>query len=158
VSGFLDGESSFVISITKREQNKTGIQVQASLKIGLHNKDRAILEMIRAYFSGVGYINNQGKDAIEYRVASLKDLTQVVLPHLDKYPLITQKLADYLLFKQALELINAKEHLNRKGLYRIVAIRASMNNGLSEDFKAFFSDVIPIKRPLVVNKEIPDPH
>jgi len=58
--------------------------------------------MIRAYFSGVGNINNHGKDSIEYRVASLKDLTQGVLPHLDKYPLITQKLADYLLFKQAL--------------------------------------------------------
>ncbi len=137
VTGFLDGESSFVVSITKREENKTGWQVQAFLKLILHKKDRAILEMIRAYFNGVGNINNNGKDSIEYRVASLKDLTQVVVPILDKYPLISQKLADYLLFKKVLELINAREHLNREGLHRIVAHRASMNNCLSEDLKFF---------------------
>lgn len=113
--------------------------------------------MIRAYFSEVGNINNSGKDSIEYRVASLKDLIQVVLPHLEKYPLITQKRADYLLFKQALELINAFEHLNRKGLQKIVAIRASINRGLIGDLKDSFSDVLPIKRPLVVDKEIKDP-
>ena len=42
VSGFLDAESTFVISITKREQNKTGWQVQAFFKIGLQHIRRVI--------------------------------------------------------------------------------------------------------------------
>ena len=33
-----------------------------------------------------------------------------------------------------------------------------MNNGLSEEQKAVFSDVIPVKRPLVVDQEIQDPN
>ena len=59
---------------------------------------------------GVGSIRVQDKEADRYRVSSLKDLA-LVINHFEKYPLITQKQADYLLFKQAFELINRKEHL-----------------------------------------------
>jgi len=40
-------------------------------------------------------------------VNSLKDLIEVIIPFFDKYPLITQKQGDYILFKQAIELIPA---------------------------------------------------
>ena len=53
--------------------------------------------------------------------------------------------------------MNRKEHLTQDGLRQIVGIRAAMNNGLSEEQKAVFSDVIPVKRPLVVDQEIKDP-
>jgi hypothetical protein len=42
-------------------------------------------------------------------VRSVKDLEKI-FSHFDKYPLITQKRADYLLFKQAYEIIKKKEH------------------------------------------------
>lgn len=51
----------------------------------------------------------------------------VIIPHFDNYPLITQKLADYLLFKQAIQVIKHKEHLTVSGLQTIVNIRASLN-------------------------------
>jgi hypothetical protein len=73
---------------------------------------------------GVGNITKQGKDMIQYRVSSVKDL-QVIIDHFDKYPLITQKLADYILFKQAFELVKRKEHITTIGLNQIVAIKAS---------------------------------
>jgi hypothetical protein len=38
-----------------------------------------------------------------------------IIDFFDKYPLITQKLADYLLFKQVFEMIKNKEHLTIKG-------------------------------------------
>ena len=72
--------------------------------------------------------------------------------------MITQKLADYLLFKQAYELIKNKEHLTHEGLSKIVGIKASINKGLPDQLKEAFPDVEPINRPLVVNKEIPDPN
>ena len=62
-------------------------------QIGLHQKDRTLLEMIRLFF-GVGKISKHGKDSILYRVSSIKDL-EVIIDHLKKYPLITQKRADY---------------------------------------------------------------
>jgi hypothetical protein len=95
---------------------------------------------------------------MEYRVGSLKDLTQVVLPHFDKYPLITQKLADYELFKQAVKLIDNKEHLTTEGLQKIVNLVASINNGLSDALKEAFPNTKPVQRPLVTNQEIKDPH
>jgi hypothetical protein len=53
------------------------------------------LELIKNYFKGIGSITKAGKDGILYRVASLQDLTNIVIPHFDKFPLITQKKADF---------------------------------------------------------------
>jgi len=53
-----------------------------------------------------------------------------------------------------------KEHLTLEGLAKIVALKASMNMGLSEELKAAFSqgDLVPISRPSVVDPEIKDPN
>jgi hypothetical protein len=51
-----------------------------------------------------------------------------------------------------------KEHLTSEGLAKIVALKASMNRGLSEELKVAFPKVIPIARPLVVDQEIKNPH
>jgi hypothetical protein len=123
----------------------------------LHKKDRALLELIRASLGGVGNITNLGKDSIQYRVSSVKDL-RVIIDHFEKYLLLTQKLADYILFKQAFEIVKRKEHLTPEGLHKIVAIKASINNGLTETLKSAFPGVIPVPRPVVVDKEIKDPH
>jgi hypothetical protein len=51
-------------------------------------------------------------------------------------------------------LIKNKEHLTTEGLHKIVAIKASMNNSLSDELKAAFPDITPVARPLVHNQEI----
>jgi hypothetical protein len=58
----------------------------------------------------------------------------------------------------AFDLIVFKEHLTIEGLRKLVAIKASMNNGLSDQLKAAFPDITPVARPLVVDQEIKDPH
>jgi hypothetical protein len=50
-----------------------------------------------------------------------------------QYPLLTQKRADFELFKAVIELMNKGEHLTKDGFRKILAIRASMNNGLSQE-------------------------
>lgn len=94
-----------------------------------------------------------------YKVTSVKDLVSVI-KHFDKYPLVTFKLADYLLFKEVVGMIQLKEHLTMDGLEKIVAIKASRNKGLSDELKAAFPHVIPVKRPIVTprsKKKIFDP-
>lgn len=61
---------------------------------------------------------------------------------MDKYPLITKKLVDYSLFKQAYNMIIRKEHLSQEGLYKLVALKGSLNLGLSPELKAAFPNVI----------------
>jgi hypothetical protein len=103
--------------------------VQLAFVINLHIKDLELLKQIQLFF-GVGTINiKKTKDSVIYSVQSIKDLTNVIIPFFDKYPLITKKRADYLLFKKVVDLINKKEHLTPEGLNKIVSIRCSMNNG-----------------------------
>lgn len=75
---------------------------------------------------------------------------------------LTQKLADYLLFRQAFELIKNKEHLTVEGLNKLVAIKASINwgHGLrpTDSLKEAFPGIEPVKRLVVPNKEILDPN
>jgi len=102
------------------------------------------LESIRDYL-GVGSIHNSGKNLIQYRIQTSDELA-VLLKHLDNYPLITQKKADYKLFTEAYNLVIKKEHLNKKGILNIVSLKASLNLGLSEQLKEAFPDVIPAIR------------
>jgi hypothetical protein len=52
---------------------------------------------------------------VEFRVSTLKDIINVIIPHFDSYPLITQKFSDYILFKQVVLLMLDKEHNNLEG-------------------------------------------
>lgn len=105
---------------------------------------------------GVGKIHKHGKESVQFRVESIKEL-QAIIDHFDKYPLISAKLADYLLFKQCYNLIILKEHLMREGIIKLVGIKASLNLGLPQDLQEAFPEVIPVIRPSYVFRGITDP-
>jgi hypothetical protein len=124
VTGFADGESCFSVKMIKRNKYKTGWQVIARFAIGLHRKELALLNQIQSFF-GVGGILKHGNDATQFGAQSLKDL-KVIIAHFDKYPLVTQKRADFELFKKIVEMMSKKEHLTPAGLQEIVNLRASL--------------------------------
>ena len=100
-------------------------------RIDLHNRDLFLIRKLQSFF-GVGTINlYESKNLVVYSVQSIRDIINVIIPHFDKYPLITQKRADYLLFKQGIELLNLKARSDIEGIRKIVSIKASMNWGLS---------------------------
>lgn len=59
-----------------------------------------------------------------------------------------KKRADYLLFKEVLNLINQGKHLRIDGLKEILAYKAFLNNGLNVTLKKEF-DITPVQRPEV---------
>jgi hypothetical protein len=61
-------------------------RVGAYFSICIHKKDIAVLKLIQNYFDGVGSLTKASQDTIHYRVASLRDLTNVIIPHFEKYP------------------------------------------------------------------------
>ena len=116
-----------------------------------------MLERIQKYF-GVGSITVHSKNAFVYRVHSIKNL-QVIINHFDKYPLVSCKLTDYLLFRRCIDLIKQKEHLTLKGLANLLEIKSNLNLGLSPVLKEAFPGV---KKPEGVRdnylfKGIPNP-
>jgi hypothetical protein len=79
-------------------------------------------------FFGCGVIVNKNtRNEASFRVNSLQDLTNFIIPHFSNYPLLSQKAADFLLFKFFVKLMNNKVHLNEDGLQQIINLRASMN-------------------------------
>lgn len=155
LTGFSDGEACFIINIYKSNKHEAGWGARAAFQLGLHKKDLPILSSIKDYF-GVGNISIKAANSCVYSVQAIKDL-DVILNHFDKYPLITKKHADYLLFKMAINLIKEKAHLNPEGLRKLVAIRASLNWGLPSPLEAAFPNTMPYPRPDVLNIKIKEP-
>lgn len=159
VTGFSDGEACFSIDISRVKDHSLGWKITPIFSIGLHSKDLALIEEIQSFFKGVGkvYLQENYK-VVVFRIKSIKDLAQYVIPHFEKYPLLTQKRADFLLFKQVVDLMLRKEHLTNKGLLEILSIKASLNLGLSDVLNKSFPNIVPKDRPVVEFKGIKDPH
>lgn len=145
-----------LFKVVKDKKSKLGYSVKLVFQIGLHKKDLALLNMIRAYFGGRGKLY-EVSSLCAYQVRSVEDL-KVIIKHFDDYPLISQKRADFELFKQAFELTSNKKHLTKEGLQQIVNLKASINNGLSAELKEAFPDTIPVQRPLIIDQAIQNPH
>ena len=64
--------------------------------------------------------------SVVLRVYSIKEL-EIIIAFFEKYTLITKKRVDYVLFKQAIDIVQKKEHLTIEGLQKIIAIKASIN-------------------------------
>ena len=145
LTGFTDGEGSFALHIRSSDKYTSKWKVQYAFQIGIHKKDVAILEKIQLTL-GVGKLYTMGKEGVQFRVESLKDLS-VVIDHFNIYPLQTKKQLDFKLFKLALSCIKDKEHLTPEGLKKLIAIKASMNKGLTGELKALFADITPMTKP-----------
>jgi hypothetical protein len=155
-TGLLDGEGSFLISIVKNDKSKTGWVIKLRAQISLHRKDKAVLELLKAYFNA-GNIYKLNEEAFQFQIESFKDL-QLVIDHYNKYPLRTKKWEDFMLFKEAYNIVKDKNHLTKEGLMKIVSLKASLNNGLSNTLKNAFPDVIPAIKPVNLNQVPLDPN
>lgn len=158
VTGFIDAEGCFIITILRNPRSgastKIGWKVQARFTISLHKKDMALMGLIKSYFGGRGNISKEYKNIIKYEITSIQDLINVIIPHFEKFPLKTQKKADFILWKQAIELMQNKEHLRIEGLRQIVALKASLNLGLSVELKEAFPGIVPIGRSSLQDEKI----
>ena len=74
-----------------------------------------------------------------------------------KYPLLSQKSADFSLFNSIVDLIINKFHHTIEGFNQTMNIKASMNKGLSQNIKHKFINIVFINRPFKVADKILDP-
>ena len=106
----------------------------------------------------MGKITIRKKDGSAYfTVKSVKDLVNVIIPHFDKYPLLTKKQADYELFKQIVIIMYNKQHLSTEGLNKVISLKASLNKGLTPILIKHFPNINPAERP-VIKSFSPDPY
>jgi len=152
ITGFTDAEGCFLVIVRKSQKNKLGWQLEANFTINLHSRDIELLKLIQTYFDGGGRIGKERNGCCDYTVGSLDQIVTKVIPHFDKYPLKTQKYSDYLLFKEAVMIMQSGEHLTIEGLQKIINIRASLNKGLTTSLVEAFPNSIPFSRlPVPLN-------
>lgn len=157
-SGLIDGEGSFSIIVTKNKSRKLGWRVELRFQIGLHVKDINLLYLLQEYLQGVGSINlSNNRNIANYSVNCIQGWESLIY-HLTRYPLRTQKYADYLLLEKAFTIVKKKLHLTKVGLSEIINIKASMNLGLSDVLKLEFTDYAPVERPQVNDNTVVTPY
>lgn len=151
ISGFTDGDASFNISIYRDNKRKSGWSIIPSFAIELKARDLPLLK--KKFFEGEGNIHTyKNKPHYIYSVNSVKVLDRVIIPHFNKYPLLSTKRISFLLFKDAIEIIKNKKHLTLEGVHQIMCIRASMNHGISTRSVRSTSEIeniIPVALPQV---------
>jgi ABC-type polysaccharide transport system permease subunit len=70
---------------------------------------------------------NLARSIVYFVVTKLQDITDKVIPFLDKSPIKGIKASDYADFKKVAELITKKDHLTEKGTNEIKRIKSNLN-------------------------------
>ena len=128
VSGFIDGEGSFSISIGKHKTLKRGFEVRPEFEIELRKDDQEILERILITI-GIGRIYDCSYDRYgwfphaKYKITSIWDMKEYLFPFLNKYPLQAKKGKSYVLFREIVLMLCEKKHLSDEGFNKIVKLR-----------------------------------
>lgn len=92
------------------------------------NHDRAEVLFLMQKKFGCGFMRRDMKDkTLKYEVRSLDDLLTKVIPHFERYPLLSGKAKDFKLFKRACLLMDKRMHTTLEGLEKITKLAFQMN-------------------------------
>ena len=148
ITGFVDAEGCFSVIIEILNNNKW--RVRTSFEINLHIKDVDILYKIQSFF-GVGAVYLRAyKNIAVYRVSNIEYLRDIIIPHFNNYPLITQKSIDFNLWCKVIQIILNKEHLNKSGFLTILTYYASINRGMSKKVEKYYPNIKPVIKTSII--------
>src|SRR5918994_2773783 len=127
ISGYVDGEGCFTVSISPRAKLVVGWEVRPSLSVS-QNGDRAeVLQLIQDHF-GCGSIRPDRSDkTLKWETRRLEDILTRVIPHFETYPLLSGKRLDFIRFARICQSMAAGEHRSSTGLISIVELATGMN-------------------------------
>src|SRR5437868_6173073 len=127
ISGYVDGEGCFTVSISPRAKLLAGWEVRPSFSVS-QNGDRAeVLHALHEHF-GCGSIRPGRSDkTLKWESRRLEDLLERVIPHFEKYPLLSGKRQDFERFAAVCRLQATGAHRHADGLIEIVELARGMN-------------------------------
>jgi hypothetical protein len=135
ISGYVDGEGCFTVSISPRAKLLVGWEVRPSLSVS-QNGDRAeVLHLVETYF-GCGSIRPDRSDkTVKWETRRLDDLVGRVIPHFEQFPLLSGKRLDYERFAAVCRMMVAGAHRTTEGLAEIVGLAGGMNPSGSRRYR-----------------------
>lgn len=151
VSGFVDAEGSFVLSIVEHLKSKLGFSVRFVFIINLHRIDINILYKIKEFFGGIGKVAYSTDGRCYFRVENHEDIYKII-NHFNNYPLRSKKGIDFELFKKAF-FLKKNNSFSHEILQQIVNTKATMNfEELSDKLRNLFPNTNLVEKPVIDNK------
>jgi hypothetical protein len=126
IVGFIDGEGCFHVGISRHDDLRSGYQILPELSVVQHQRDIDLLYELRSVMK-CGVVRRNHGDRFCWRVRSLKNLTEIVVPFFETYPLKSKKEIEFLRFRDVVMLMQKGEHLTEDGFSKIVKIASEMN-------------------------------
>ncbi len=133
ISGFVDGEGCFSITINSRKKPRKGCYVRLLFEIELREDDKDILERIQRTL-GCGYIYRLDYEKYDkwlphykLKVSNFSDIYGKVIPFFRNYPLQAKKKENFDAFCKVAELIKQRKHIGDKAVERIRGMRDNLS-------------------------------
>jgi hypothetical protein len=135
LSGYVDGEGCFTVSIAPRPTLRVGWEVRPSLSVSQNGDRSEVLLLMQAYF-GSGTIRPDRSDkTLKWEVRSLSVLIAEVIPHFETYRLLSGKQRDFEAFADVCRWMARGDHLLPGGLRKIVWRIREMNPSGKRGYK-----------------------
>lgn len=127
LTGFADGEGSFMVVLRKRSDYKQTWKI--SLCFNVSQKETYILSQFKKHLK-CGTLRTRTDGVSYYEVNNLNAILENIIPFFKKFNFLSQnKKKQFSSFCQIAKIIEEKKHLTQEGFQEILKIREKMNNG-----------------------------
>jgi len=143
VTGIADAEGKFSIILHKSKKcSCTFIVTQKGHSVGI------LFDLQRYFKCGKVILDNRRYNTYKFVVSKKEDLYNIIIPHFDKYPLVTSKNLDFLDFKKVLLMYEYNLHLINNNMEKIFFIKNNMNNKRPFDQRLHYHNCLKITENL----------
>lgn len=131
-TGLVQADGCFHVNIQKDNTAKHKIRLKPTFyvsQLNTFNKQISpVLRYGRDLLQTGHYVADKTSNSSSLRVNTLKGLMNNVLPHFERYPLLSRKKENYLVFKEIVEKMRTKLYLDKKVFLDLVEKAVLMNN------------------------------
>lgn len=127
VSGFVDGEGSFLVSFSIRKKFLLGVETRPSFTISQHQRSKRVLDELKDFFECGTIRFNTHDGTYKYEVRSICDLCKKIIPHFEQYPLRSSKHHDFETWRSICADVLKQQHRTCDGLKSIITLAYQMN-------------------------------
>ena len=127
LSGYIDGEGCFCVSFQPSKRHRFGWEVRPSFSVSQNSERSQPLKIFLERFACGSIRPGRSDNTLKYEVRNISDLVEKILPHFERFPLLSSKQADLDRFNAICRLVYEGKHLERDGFEKIVRLAMEMN-------------------------------
>ena len=127
LSGFADGEGCFCVTFNKSKRHRFGWEIRPSFSASQNYDKAEILRMFKSHLKCGSIRPDRSDKTLKFEVRSVTELVEKVIPHFEKYPLLSSRRKDFDLFSEICKTMYEKKHLTEKGFEKIVLNSLALN-------------------------------